>query len=151
MDESIQVEWAVKNTYKEKKYQCKNKMLQCINELKNLSVNWSKESEWNDIISFEKHFNEWDDDLIILSKINYWDDKKWDYVYIQPVWIYDNIWIFARMLQSILPHEDQINVIEIWSKLHIYTKEFELIAYTWKLNQAYERSHKDWYKYHIVR
>jgi len=151
MDNETKVEETHIKHNTEIKHRCKNKMLQCINELKNLSVNWEKDSQWNDIISFESRFNEWDDDLIILDKINYWDDKKWDYVYIQPIWIYDNIWIFARMLQSILPHEDPISVIELWSKLHIYTKEFELIAYTWKLNQAYERNHEDWYKYHIVR
>lgn len=156
----------IKMNNKEREYKCKNQMLECINSYKNLSVNGSKDSQYNDLIAFENHFENWDSDLIILEKISYGheggDDGK-PYVYVTIEGIFNNIGMFARRLQKILPHsgtDKTISVMDYGGDLHINIhtkgdycpfKEPIYQATTHKLNQIQEDMHIEGHKWHITK
>lgn len=137
---------------------CKNKMLQCVNEMKNLRVNGPKDSEYNDLIQFEAHFNEWDYNLIVLEKTMYGDQGKNEpYTYITLEGIFDNIGMFARRLQAILPHgEDKtISVMDFVGELHFtifdkgssdYKTNSQYVARQHQLNQIAQPKSVDGHK-----
>ena len=146
-------------------HKCRNHILQCINEYENLSVNGQKDSSYNDLIAFENHFENWDSNLIVLEKIEYGHegDGGRPYVYITIEGIFDNIGMFARRLQGILPHsgsDKTISVMDFGGDLNIsihtkddYTpfKNPTYVAKTYKLNQVKETAHIDGHKFHITK
>jgi len=149
----------------ERKHQCSNKMLECINSYEHLSVNGSKDSQYNDLISFEKNFNEWDYNLIVLERMDYGHEGGNDgrpYVYITIQGIFDHIGMFARHLQHILPTRESgktISVMDFGGDLNISIHDGShnpftqptYIARTMKLNQEYDRGHKEGHKWHITK
>lgn len=151
---------------KERFHKCKNKMLECIHSYENLSVNGSKDSAYSDLISFEKHFEEWDYNLIILEKITYGHEGGVDgrpYVYLTVEGIFDNIGMFARQLQKILPHSQTDKTISIMDfggdmTIHIHSKgdytpfkEPSYQARQMRLNQITDDSNHEGHKWHITK
>jgi hypothetical protein len=148
--------------FRKPKHVCQNQMLQCINEAANLSVNGSKDSEYNDLIQFERHFHGWDYDIITLDKLEYGKDEVGDYVYVTGLGVFSNIGIFARRLQSILPYDPALSINVMYNgdelTFHIYDKgdcqPFKYptyVAKTHTLNQCVERKHQDGYKWNIKK
>lgn len=104
----------------EKKWKCKNHMLEAINNMQNLGVNGSKDSQYNDLILFEDMFENWDQKGILLTKWEWRRSTDEPYVYITPMGIYTDIGIFARKLQRILNYNaHSISVIMMGDDLHI--------------------------------
>lgn len=164
-NEGAQVDSAVKTIRDEKKHYCQNKMLECINAYPHLSVNGSKDSEYNDLIAFERHFHEWDDNLIVLQKIDYGHEGGEGgrpYAYVTLTGIFDNIGMFARRLQRILPHQGEglmISVMDFGGDLSINIHDpnksgiFGQPSYrvkTYQLNQINPQKHEDGMKWHIT-
>jgi len=150
---------------KERTHKCKNHMLECINDYKNLSVNGSKDSKYNDLIAFEDHFNGWDSNLIVLEKITYGHEGEPQgrpYVYVTIEGIYDNIGMFARKLQDILPYDSSgltISCMDFGGDLNISIHDgkwtpFSQPTYrakTHKLNQIKSHEYIEGSKWHITK
>lgn len=87
-------------------HECKNKLWELLNDARNISVNGYKDSKYNDLIAFERHFEQYDDDLLILHSIAYGKhDDGSRYVYHSVIGIFDNIGMLARALIEKLPYE----------------------------------------------
>lgn len=137
------------------KHTCKSKMLQCILDMKNLGCG-TKDSYYNDIISFERYWHEWDHDVILLTEWNWNRKNKDSYVYVEPKGIYTDISIFARSLQYLLPSMDKIHVDLRGEELSFTIYEDEKFnsnkTYETKfldLNQRDPKKHIDGWKFEI--
>ena len=141
---------AVENADTQYTWKCKNQMLDCIRNKKNLWENM------DDLSIFEKRFNNWDYDLIILDELHF----ATDYTSLDTIWIYNNIWMFARRLQKLLWAYSwdcfTYSVIHLWDELHIDINDVSTesiitrknyVAKLWKLNQIEWCFWNEWYTF----
>ena len=100
----------------------KNKMWSYINDLVNSNYEGSN-TQYNDLLQFEKHFEEWDHDGILLLEISYGPKnnsmENLPYVYIRPIGVFTNLNNVGRRLQSIFSYYGytDINVITTGGEL----------------------------------
>lgn len=140
---------------KHPKHVCKNKMLQCINEYKNLHVNGCKDSEYNDFIRFEDSFESWDKRAILLTCHRTGKDPK-DYVYITPMGVFTDIGSFARKLQKELPRDRQISVMDFGGRMNlsVFDEYRDKIVETFvasqiPIDEPSNDGYQEGWKYHI--
>ncbi len=135
---------------------CCNKMLESIRSKKNL---WENMDDFSD---FEKTFNWWDYNLIILDELKFVNDMENpedNYSFMETLGIYNNIWMFARKLQWLLPHHTDwktISVLFNWDTLNMdickywdgeVTIHNHYVARFGKLNQIEWHFGWEWYKF----
>lgn len=141
-----------------KQWKCKNHMLEAINDMQNLQVNGSKDSQYNDFIMFEDHFENWDKQAIILTQWDWNRTSSEPYIYVTPIGVYTDIGVFARKLQRILSEFEDISVIMMGSDLHItgypekdnYDKNTSFEAKFLHIDQIEDDFHHEGWKFDLV-